>query len=240
MAKRFTDTEKWKDPWFEELSLQAKLFFFYFVDNCDCAGVLNCSLKRFNKETGCRYKEADLRNDFAHKIHFLVSGRMWMPKFIEFQYGKLTEKNNAHKGVLKSLEYNKIEIRGLFGGSEGSYSGAQDTDTEKEKEEDKERKEGSLSHSDVFEAWESLGNQSRGWFLTPRQIEKFNKLIGLGYNKQVFFDAISALGKSEFYKNIEKKNMSLILSPEVLGLALQEEPPTDINTLLCELGLEAD
>ena len=39
MAKRFTDTEKWKDPWFCALTEKEKLFWVYIVDNCDHAGI---------------------------------------------------------------------------------------------------------------------------------------------------------------------------------------------------------
>jgi len=37
--KRFTETEKWRDPWFRKLSAGAKLAFLYIIDNCDNAGV---------------------------------------------------------------------------------------------------------------------------------------------------------------------------------------------------------
>ena len=52
MAKRFTDTEKWKDVWFEELSGEAKLMYFFFLDNCDCAGIWKGSFKQFKFFTG--------------------------------------------------------------------------------------------------------------------------------------------------------------------------------------------
>ena len=41
MAKRFTDTDIWKKPWFRKSSPTQKCLFRYFVDNCDHAGILD-------------------------------------------------------------------------------------------------------------------------------------------------------------------------------------------------------
>jgi hypothetical protein len=236
MAKRFTDTEKWKDPWFDELSLQAKLFFFYFVDNCDHAGVFNVSLKKFNRDTGCRYKESDLKRDYAGKLRFLVNGRIWMPKFIDFQYGKLSETNNAHKGVFKSLEYNNIQIRGFDGASMGHYSGAQDKATEKDKEKEKEKITADL----VFESWKSLGENLNAYFLTPVQVQKLKSLGDAGIDPEQYKKAIKKLGRSKWFQSRENKRISLILSPEVIGLALQDDDPIEMDSFLSGLGLDVE
>jgi hypothetical protein len=36
---RFTDAEKWRDPWYQSLPLVLKALWQYLVDNCDNAGV---------------------------------------------------------------------------------------------------------------------------------------------------------------------------------------------------------
>ena len=37
--KRFVETERWKDRWFQSLSPVTKLAFSYITDNCDAAGI---------------------------------------------------------------------------------------------------------------------------------------------------------------------------------------------------------
>ena len=39
MAKRFTDTDKWKKKWFRELKPISKCFWSYLLDNCNHAGI---------------------------------------------------------------------------------------------------------------------------------------------------------------------------------------------------------
>ena len=39
MAKRFHDTEIWKEDWFLSLPLNYREFWFYILDSCDHAGI---------------------------------------------------------------------------------------------------------------------------------------------------------------------------------------------------------
>jgi len=43
MSYRVTDTDKWNDTWFNTLSPNAKLLFFFLVENCDNAGFYEVS-----------------------------------------------------------------------------------------------------------------------------------------------------------------------------------------------------
>ena len=52
MAYRFTDTGKWSDSWFIELSPTAKLLFMYICDNCDVAGFFVFFFFMFVFDTG--------------------------------------------------------------------------------------------------------------------------------------------------------------------------------------------
>ena len=52
MSYRMSNTEKWSDLWFSNLSPNAKLLFFYFVENCDNAGFFEVNKKFMLFHTG--------------------------------------------------------------------------------------------------------------------------------------------------------------------------------------------
>jgi hypothetical protein len=344
MAKRFTDTDKWKDPWFESLSHAGKLMYYYYLDNCDHAGVWKGSFKQVQFFTGTKYDKAKFLNEFEGKVIELSSGNFFMPNFIKFQYGELFECNNAHKGVIKSLIYNgidhlefmsgtlyngsakailsrlskkkKLEIMasdffkctycGISGDdktlvvdhilprSEGgenndlnlttscvvcnskksnlsvfkfieknnlqdklsdaviskmglitrnkglfiSYLGAQDK--EKDKATDKEKEKEKITADLVFESWKSLGENLNAYFLTPVQVQKLKSLGDAGIDPEQYKKAIKKLGRSKWFQSRENKRISLILSPEVIGLALQDDDPIEMDSFLSGLGLDVE
>jgi hypothetical protein len=48
MAKRFSDSEKWEDPFFTNLTNEYKLAWIYLLDKCDHAGFYKVNLKIMN------------------------------------------------------------------------------------------------------------------------------------------------------------------------------------------------
>lgn len=101
--KRFSETQKWSDPWFRKLSMEAKMLWLWLLDNCDCAGIIepDWDLARFQigaKEDLGRSLEA-----LGNRVE-MRGGKLFIPKFVKYQYGEsLNPENNAHKGVLKRL-----------------------------------------------------------------------------------------------------------------------------------------
>jgi hypothetical protein len=109
MAKRFTDSDKWRDPWFSELKGDKQLFFLFVLDTCDCAGIWKEQLKYFEFLTGIKITAKDIETHFSSKIIGIGERIYFVPKFIYFQYGELRpDKNAAHRGVVKSLVYNGV------------------------------------------------------------------------------------------------------------------------------------
>lgn len=142
MAKRFTDSDKWKDTWFQDLDPYMKLFWFYILDNCDCAGVWKINFRHFEFSTGYKTSKAEIEKFFHERIYFLNKEIAIVPKFIFFQYGKLNENNNAHKGVIKSLNYHSLQTSPLVAAClelNSSLEGSKDKEQDKDKDQDKEK-----------------------------------------------------------------------------------------------------
>lgn len=102
MAKRFTETEKWRDPWFCGLNAQEKLFWIFLIDNCDHAGIwkVNWPLVKFYLPD----IEPQLPQAFAGRIIEINKEKWFIEKFIEFQYGTLNPENRVHHSILAILE----------------------------------------------------------------------------------------------------------------------------------------
>ena len=147
MSKRFTDTEKWRDPWFRKLSPGAKLAFYYILDNCDCAGVWNCDTELANFTIGMNIPWDKVTEAFGERIKILPNGRWWITRFVEFQYGVLSPDCRPHNPVFTALKKHGIDLselpkpggeRVLIGYSKGINT-LKDKDKEKNKGKDKAR-----------------------------------------------------------------------------------------------------
>ena len=113
MKKRFTDTDKWADPWFRQLSPTAKLLWLWILDCCDNAGVLDPDWELAGFQIGENVIPSIV--EIESRIERLENGAIFVPKFIEFQY--LSEKKptlsrecNAHNPIFASLKkYNLFD-----------------------------------------------------------------------------------------------------------------------------------
>jgi len=112
MAKRFTDTMKWNEDWYLDLSLHHKLFWIYICDNCDHAGIFKPNKRMFEILIG---QTIDIKlflkvvNLGKSRIETLGNGRWYLTGFIEFQYGAFLNPNSkVHKSILKVLNNNDI------------------------------------------------------------------------------------------------------------------------------------
>lgn len=113
MAKRFTDTTKWNEDWFLDLSISNKLFWIYICDNVDHAGIFKPNKRMFELLVGDKINVKDFLssvNSEKERIKILENGRWYLTKFIEFQYGsKLNPNNRVHKSIIKLLDTNNVD-----------------------------------------------------------------------------------------------------------------------------------
>ena len=133
MSKRFTDTNKWKDTWFQDLPTKYKLFWVYILDECDNAGLWKPNIRLAIFQIGEPFEESELKRVFSDRIEITESGYWFIKKFIDFQYGKLSDNSKPHISVLKLLETHKIK-----GYTKGIHT-LKDKDKEKDKDIDKDK-----------------------------------------------------------------------------------------------------
>ena len=104
MAKRFTDTDKWKDDWYLSLNNDYRLIWLWLLDNCNHAGLCKRSITLLNMMCNTKITEEDLLEVFKDRI--LIYQDYWfITKFIFFQYGNdfITSNSKAVKSALKSM-----------------------------------------------------------------------------------------------------------------------------------------
>jgi hypothetical protein len=143
MAKRFTDTNKYKKPFIRGLQGAYKLFWDYLYHDCDHAGIWIVDFEiaqlylgqdmQINKNDALCYF-----NDGETRIIEFDNAKKWLiVPFIQFQYGELNEQNRVHSSVIMELKKSGID-KGLI----SSLLGAKDKDKDKDidKEEEKRKR----------------------------------------------------------------------------------------------------
>jgi len=139
MAKRFTDTDKYKKPFIRGLNGAYKLLWDYLYHDCNHAGIwiVDFDIAQIylgsdmlvNKEDALKYFNKD-----EERVIEFEKGKWFIPSFIDFQYGELNQKNRAHNSVINILSKNNlISNKGLI---RGLYD-PKDKDKVKDKDKDK-------------------------------------------------------------------------------------------------------
>jgi len=105
MSKRFTDTDKWKRPWFRNLPMEYRLLWLYLCDNCDQAGIWYVDLELASFMLGKTITEEKALQLLNKQIEVSADKTRWkIVDFVPFQYGNLIPNNNLHKSVLRLQE----------------------------------------------------------------------------------------------------------------------------------------
>ncbi len=90
MSKRFTDTQMWEKEWFMALSPKIKCLWNYLKDRCDQSGVWEPNWQLASIYIGEPVTKNDLKLLGCH-IEVLENGKIYIPDFINFQYGRISE-----------------------------------------------------------------------------------------------------------------------------------------------------
>lgn len=102
MAKRLTDTEKWKDDWFISLNNDYRIIWQWLLDNCNHAGICKRSINTLNLMCNTNISESDLIVQMQDRV--LIVNNLWfIPKFLKFQYLNLTSSKPVIVSVRNQL-----------------------------------------------------------------------------------------------------------------------------------------
>jgi len=206
MAKRFTDTDKWKKPFIRGLEAPYKLLWFYILDDCDHAGIWIVDLEIASIRCGHTFYEKDVLKIFNGQVDVVRKGEIWFIRdFIDFQYGTLNPENRAHKSVLDRLK--KYKIKPLISPLQGAKDKEKDTDIDKEKRKeqfenfwnlydnrkDKQKAESlwmKLSEEDI-----NLIRKTISRYLAETPDKKFRKHPSTYLNQKTWLDYVRSDGK---------------------------------------------
>jgi hypothetical protein len=110
MAKRFTDTDKWKDEWYTDLPNDYKIIWQYLLDTCDNAGIYKRNIKLLNIMCNTNVSETDILNAYKLRVTPISDEKWIINKFCVFQYGPdfLESKNKAVISVVNKLIENNL------------------------------------------------------------------------------------------------------------------------------------
>lgn len=135
MSYRFTNTEKWSDSWFSQLSQIEMLLFIYLCDNCDIAGFIEVNYKRWANDLNSTIGTIEgACKGLARGLIFSKNNDcIFIRNFLRHQKNlPLNENNKAHVGILKRFDIyrhkfdiediNEFILSPLQGGSKGLQS----------------------------------------------------------------------------------------------------------------------
>lgn len=220
MAKRFTDTEKWEDEWFTELSNDYKVIWFYLLDTCDNAGVWKRNIKKLNYLCNTNVTEEDLLNVFGKRIHVLADDKWFIKKFCIVQYGHdfLQSKNKAVTSAVKKLIIEGILILNEYPNDTLSIPYQYTIDTPKEQEQVKDNvkdivqeedndnsKSNSISYGICYKLYQKLIN-----YETPDN-----------EYEEIYFEIQDDIGWDKFYSVLNLTKEQLTKLDEVITIKLK-------------------
>lgn len=136
--KRFTDTEKFNDKWYRKLPILQKVIWEYLLSECNHAGILeNFDIELMSFKIGAEISQDDLKF-FDGRIIFISDSVVFIPKFLNFQYGEFKPTNKVHLNALRELKKYNISAPWAERVRTGDGPKEKEKDKEKEKEEKKE------------------------------------------------------------------------------------------------------
>lgn len=191
MAKRYTDTNKWDDPWYFDLPINFKLAWDYITAKCDAVGVWKPSKKHLEFNIGMPVDMVDFLNFCGpERISLINNGSWWIKKFCDFQYGELKEdsKSPTTQSYIKMLKKHNL-WEGYIKGIYRVCNTPKEKDIDKEEEKEDNKKESDFSDSPPV-------------VNVPRESKTINKLEVF---EMIFTDELYIEGLASVHRNKDIK-----------------------------------
>jgi hypothetical protein len=180
--KRFTDIEIWDKEWYMELSPKHKCLMKYIFDKCDASGCWKPNWKLASLHINDNVTLKDLKELPPSQYEILENGKIFIPDFINFQYGKLSRNSPAHNPIFLAIEKNSLSDR-VFNRVSGSLK-------EKEKEEEEEKEEDKIKETKFWflkfysGGYELYKNSFNGQSTTEAYFNEWKDFIDMIYSKK--------------------------------------------------------
>ena len=113
MSKRYTESDKFKDKWYRQLSPKHKCLWEYMLACCNLAGIIELDLELFSFSIGAEIEIEDFK-EFEKRILFIKDDLIFIKNFVLYQQGiksldELNPKNKVHNSILAILnKYNLL------------------------------------------------------------------------------------------------------------------------------------
>lgn len=201
MAKRFTDSEKWKKPFIRTLKAPYKLLWLYITDECNHAGIWQVDMDVACLKIGEKLNFNEALSSFEGKIFIIENGEKWfIPDFIEFQYGTLNPTNRVHESVISLLsKYNLLDENLNIKPLDSPLQRAMDKDKDKDKGKDSTKKE-SKEKKELF----GIGGNIK---LTKAEYER----LEADYGPMMFQEILDFFTKYKIEKDYKTKDDNLTI-----------------------------
>lgn len=111
---RFTETNKWNDPWFRKLKASEKIVFIYIIDNCNNAGFYEIDIDMMSFQIGLDKAKIEGAIEGLNRGLLGAKNWVWVKNFLKHQKNwPLNPDNNAHRQIINLMieqKENFIEV----------------------------------------------------------------------------------------------------------------------------------
>ena len=200
MAKRFTDSRKWFDPWFRGLPGEYQHLWLYILDSCDHSGIWKVDFELAGFCMKFEITVEDAIRHFGDRINVVDEDKWFIKKFIDFQYGELNINHRLHACIIKDLRTLGVKIPSLRRVSTGSRKGI-DRCKDKDKESNSNTKTISIAN-ELYAVWNMIDGvqkcaDPKTW--SPNRGKSFKSRLNEPFFRDNWRRAVGVVAEDEFF-----------------------------------------